>query len=304
MGGLWFGVGGGILVSLFVSMTCLPHVLIVLGQDQALIYDEILEVLLFVLIGPLVGALSDRERRQRALNEELQILAALGETVAFVAHEMKNRVIPIRGFLRRIRRSYPPGGKEASYLEIIERESSKLETMIQDMLSFSRQAAPNREEVELRSLVEEVRQSLHGEFREKGVRLTCMCDGEMQRAVIDRERVSQALVNLLQNALHASPSGKEVRLLAQNGRGFLRIVVEDEGVGIPEGQLDRVFQAFFTTKPRGTGLGLPITQRIVKEHGGEMQVESAPGKGTRVSMSLPVPGMTTPVNLVSVSDKR
>jgi signal transduction histidine kinase len=214
-------------------------------------------------------------------------LASLGETVALVAHEMKNMVIPIRGFLRRIRESHALTDKTSSYLEIVERESAKLDKMTQEMLCFARQMPLQREEIEVGSLVEEVRQTLQDEFRKRGVRLACSCDVLSRRARLDRERVCQALVNVLQNALDASPAGKEVRICASRNGGSLRIVIEDQGTGIPAEHLECIFKPFFTTKPKGTGLGMAITQRIVKEHGGEILVESSQGVGTRVSLDFP-----------------
>ncbi len=125
------------------------------------------------------------------------------------------------------------------------------------------------------------------EFRDNGVRFVCRCQEGIIRASLDREKVRHALSNLLQNALQASPKGKEVRLLVRLEQSVLHMVVEDEGAGIPKEHLDRIFQPFFTTKPQGTGLGLAITHQIVKDHGGDIKVESTPGTGTLVTMSFP-----------------
>jgi signal transduction histidine kinase len=288
LGGLWFGVRGGAGVALLATLICSPHVFMELGRNQTLFSDELLELLLFNLVGPIVGALSDRERRQRNLNQELQSLAALGETAASVAHEIKNMVIPIRGFLRRIRQNHPLDDKAGAYLEIVERETAKLDRMTQDMLSFARHASLQKEEVNLSSLVEELQHNLHGEFHDRGIRLNCTCDLGVQQALLDRERVSQAIVNLLHNALNASSKGKEVRLTTCRYYNFLRIAVEDEGVGIPKENLARIFQPFYTTNSKGTGLGLAITQRIVTEHGGLVQVESQLGIGTRITLDFPL----------------
>jgi signal transduction histidine kinase len=287
LGGLWFGLWGGLRVSMFVTLICIPHTFLAFGYDQALFYDEVLELFLFNLIGAVVGALRDKARRQQALNQKLQTLATLGETVSSVAHEMKNMLIPIRGFLRRIRENQNPGAKVASYLEIVDQESAKLEKMVKDMLSFGRFAPLQKEELEVRALVEDMQQIMAEEFRDNGVRLVCRCQEGIRKVSLDREKVRQALANLLHNALQASPKGKEVRLLVQTDQGILHMVVEDEGAGIPKEHLDRIFQPFFTTKPQGTGLGLAITHQIVKDHGGDIKVESTPGTGTRVSLYFP-----------------
>lgn len=287
LGGLWFGLWGGIRVSLLITVVCTPHLLLAFGHDHALFYDEVLELILFNLVGPVVGALRDRERRQQALNQKLQALATLGETVSSVAHEMKNMLIPIRGFLRRIRENQNSEAKVTSYLEIVDQESAKLEKMVKDMLSFGRFAPLQKEEVEVRALVQDMQQIMADEFRDNGVRLLCRCQEGTKKVSLDREKVRQALANLLQNALQASPKGKEVRLLVQCDQGILQMMVEDEGAGIPKEHLDRIFQPFFTTKPQGTGLGLAITHQIVKDHGGDIRVKSTPGNGTRVFLSFP-----------------
>ena len=289
LGALWFGVRGGVGAALLATLICSPHVFMELGRNQTLFSDELLELLLFNLVGPIVGGLSDRERRQRSKNEELQTLAALGEAASSVAHEMKNIVIPMRGFLRRMRQIRPLDPNAASYLEIVEKESARLDRMTQDMLSFARHPSVQKEPVDVRSLVEEVRRGLHEEFRTKGVQLLCRCDGEEDPVLLNRDRVHLVLVNLLYNALHASTAGKEVRLLTCRHQDYLRIVIEDSGVGIPEEYLERIFQPFFTTMPKGTGLGLAITQRVIEEHRGKIQVESELDFGTRVTLDFPAP---------------
>jgi len=287
LGGLWFGLLGGVRVSLSVTLICIPHVFLAFGYDHALFYDQVLELFLFNLVGPVVGALRDREQREQALKQKLSALATLGETVASVAHEMKNMLIPIRGFVRRIRENQDSGAKMASYLEVVDQESAKLEKMVKDMLSFGRFAPLQKEDTEVQALVDEIQQIMAEEFRDKGVRLVCRCQEGIKKVNLDREKVRQVLVNLLHNAIQATPKGKEVRLLVRREKKILQMVVEDEGTGIPQEHLDRIFQPFFTTKPQGTGLGLAITHQIVKDHGGDITVESTPGKGTRVSVSFP-----------------
>jgi two-component system sensor histidine kinase AtoS len=274
-----------------VAVICLPYSLIAKGQHRVFFYDEVLQLFLFILVGVIVGGLKDREQRHRALNEKLQALAALGETMASVAHEMKNILIPIRGFLRRLRDNDFMDSKAASYLEIVDTESAKLDKMTQDMLLFGRYAPLQRKVVEVSSLVEDVERMLHDEFRDSRVHLICRC--ECRTPVnLDAEKVRQGLVNLLQNALQASAKGGEVRLLADSDGRAVKFVVEDQGVGIPAANLDRIFDPFFTTKAQGTGLGLAITQRIVREHGGYIQVKSVPGNGTRFTLALPILGET------------
>jgi two-component system, NtrC family, sensor histidine kinase HydH len=288
LGGLWFGIWGGVRVSLLVTIIYVPHIFLGWHPDPSLFYDKLLEVALFNLAGPTVGYLADRERRQRYRNQEIQNLAAIGEAAASSAHEIKNMVIPIRGFVRRIREGCKLEGECGSYMEIVEHESARLEEMAQDMLSLTRRAPLMKESVDLGALLQEIHQDMHDLFRQRGVHLSTRCEDSACRVSLDRERIRQALLNLLHNALHASSKDREVRLLAAHGGDRLQIVVEDEGEGIPKENLDRIFLPFFTTKPKGTGLGLAISQEIVRLHGGVVRVESKPGKGTRFVMDFPV----------------
>lgn len=296
LAGWVLGLRGGIGAALLVTVLYLPHVIGAWGGSTEQVLDKLLEVVLFNLSGAMVGLLADRERRQRARSQELQTLAALGEAAASVAHEMKNAVIPVLGFLRRLRKETPLGGKAFSYIEVMERAAARLEGMIRDMLSFAGRMEPKREPVEVARLLREIYEELQEESRQWSVRLICTCPESGIRAELDPERIRQALHNLLQNAIHASPPGEEVRLLASPNGSSIRFVVEDKGEGIPPELAERIFTPFFTTKSQGTGLGLPITRRIVEGHGGRLLVESAPGQGTRITVELPT-------KLAHVSDR-
>lgn len=290
LAGLWFGAVGGLVASLAVTLTYLPHVWMAWGGEKGILFGKLLEVSLFNLAGPLAGVFSDRARRQRAENEKLQTLAAVGEGAASVAHEIKNVLIPLRGFLRRIREHCPVEGPADSYLRIVERESARLEEMTRSLLSFARQAPLTRQKVDSGAFLEELKETIFPDFYDRGIQLVCTqhdCKGPL---LLDRERVRLAVVNLLQNALHASSEGGLVRLQFHQDRDAFRVVVEDEGAGIPAEHQDQLFRPFFTTKPKGTGLGLAITMRVVKEHGGDIRLASAPGKGTRVTLKFPNPG--------------
>jgi len=288
LGGIWFGFRGGLQSSIFVAALCVPHLFMASGHEPALFYDELLELFLFMTVGPVVGLLRDREKRQRILNQRLQALAALGETVASVAHEMKNMLIPIRGFLRRASEDRSVDAKARTYLQIVTDESAKLDKMVKDMLSFARHAPLQLEEVDVGDLAQEVKGILDAEFRDKGVQLVCQVHGRPRKLSLDRQRVTRALTNLIHNALQASTRGGEVRIEVEYKEDAVQVRVEDKGGGISKEHLDHIFKPFFTTKHQGTGLGLPITQRIVEEHEGEIRIESTLGNGTRVLLSFPV----------------
>ena len=293
IGGLWFGFHGGLLVSLVITILAIPHTLKAYSYNQALFYDEFLELLLFNIVGPAVGIIRDREQRHIAFNQRVKSLASIGEAVSSVAHEIKNILIPMRGFLRRLREKELPEGKRASYLDIVEKEAAKLDKMVKDMLIFGKDTPLQREEVELDSLIDNMRQVLDEEFYHNGIKLVFQCNEGGKRVALDRNKVCSALSNLIYNALYASSKGKEVRVSLHSDDYLLRITVEDEGPGIPAENLDRIFEPFFTTKSQGTGLGLSITKRIVTEHNGDIHVESKIGNGTRFILSFPIMDQVT-----------
>jgi signal transduction histidine kinase len=284
---LWFGLRGGLLASICVTLVYMPHLWMGWAERGDVFWDKLLEVALFNIAGPSIGALADMERRQSLQNQELQILASMGEAAAYVAHEIKNMIIPIRGYLRRIRGICTTNGEVSSYVVTIEQETARLEKLTTGMLAFARQAPPQRKDVEVSFLLEDACSEVKGDFQERGIQLVCHCK-EVSQASVDTDRIRQALVNLLQNALHASPKGATVKVVAQNNSGLLLISVEDEGEGIPKELIEKALLPFFTTKPKGTGLGLPITSRIVREHGGELKLERLQGKGTRVTLEIPL----------------
>jgi signal transduction histidine kinase len=293
IGGLWFGFHGGLLVSLVITLIAIPHTLKAYTHNQALFYDELLELVLFNIVGPVVGIIRDREQRHIAFNQRVKSLASIGEAVSSVAHEIKNILIPMRGFLRRLREKQLLEGKSASYIDVVEQEAAKLDKMVKDMLIFGKNTPLKIEEVDLDSLIDDMRQVLDEEFYHNGIKLIFQCNEGGKRVPLDRNKVCSALSNLIYNALYASSKGKEVRVSLHSDDYILRIIVEDEGPGIPAENLDRIFEPFFTTRSQGTGLGLSITQRIVKEHNGDIRVESKIGNGTRFVLSFPIMDQAT-----------
>ena len=287
IGAVWFGFPGGVYISLFVTLICLPHTFMAFNHNKALFYDEVLELSLFNLVGAIIGILKDRERRQVDINQKLQALAIIGETVSTVAHEIKNMLIPIRGFLRRIQENRVHEAKVVCYLDIVEQETAKLEKMVKNMLSFGRNAPLHREKVEVGLLIGEVRKILEEDFNDKGIRFVCHCQEGIRPVNLDREKIHRVLTNLIHNAIEASSKGDEVRLLVRHDKNIFQLVIEDEGEGIAEEHMDQIFQAFFTTKSQGTGLGLAITKQIVEQHGGKIKIKSTPGNGTSIFLNFP-----------------
>jgi two-component system, sensor histidine kinase FlrB len=163
-----------------------------------------------------------------------------------------------------------------------------LERMIHDMLTFLRGAPSGREAIALRELVAEIAQVMEPQMADKRVQLHV--DLQCASAVVrgDRKALCGALLNLLENALQASDAGSAVTLIAGVDVGGVAIRVSDQGEGMPPEVQRRLFEPFFTTRSEGTGLGLAIMRSVIDAHGGEVEVQSEPGRGTTFVVRLPV----------------
>jgi two-component system sensor histidine kinase PilS (NtrC family) len=238
----------------------------------------------------------ERELRRR------ERLAGVGELAASIAHEIRNPLAAISGSVELLRGGSVEADRER-LMDIVLREIGRLDALIRDFLQFARPAPPKLAPVALPALLEEVAQMLATAVP-PGAQLEVEADPSA-RALADATQLRQVLWNLARNACDALEGPGVVRLCASRVAGepqglgsgdrkrsreeaaAVEIVVEDTGRGIPLADLERIFDPFYTTKPDGTGLGLPTVHRIVESHGGALQVESQPGVGTRFRVRLP-----------------
>jgi signal transduction histidine kinase len=219
-------------------------------------------------------------------------MAVLGTFAAGLAHEIRNPLNSIALQLsivdrRTARLKEELGDELRGLVRIIRDEVNRLDALVGDFLLFSRTKHLHHELVALDGLAEDVTTLMAPSAAAAGVRLSRQQLGTpIPSLPLDREKVKQVLINLVQNAIEATPGGEvAVTIGGLDGRAVLSVA--DNGPGLPEG-VD-VFQLFVTTKPQGTGLGLPIAQQIVLDHGGEIEVASEPGKGTVFTVSFPLP---------------
>jgi signal transduction histidine kinase len=193
---------------------------------------------------------------------------------------------------QRLVREYPPpyDFEEREELEdllgVIQRESARINATVQQFLEFARPRPLNRREVDLTALVEDTVAAGRSLAAPRDISVLSRAEGNL-RAVIDPDQLKPAIDNLVRNAIDASPSGGTVLLEARREGRSTTIAVSDDGPGIPAGVLPRIFDLYFTTKAGGTGIGLPVAQQIVTAHGGTIEVDSEPGRGTRMIVRLP-----------------
>lgn len=228
-----------------------------------------------------------RERAEKTMRES-ERLTAMGRALAAVAHDMKTPLIAIGGFTRLVQRQIEKNVPAQDKLEIVIRETRRLENMVKDMLDFSRPLSLELSKGDISQLVDECIALVSLPARERGVSIRCLSGGDVPPAVLDFMRMKQVLINLVTNAIQASPRGGEVIVRNSMNCNSLMVDVIDSGCGIPPDKRHEIFSPFYTTKKEGTGLGLPIVKKIVESHGGRIEILDNQEKGTIFRVVIPV----------------
>jgi two-component system sensor histidine kinase HydH len=222
-------------------------------------------------------------------------LMALGEMAARIAHEIKNPLTVIGGFARRIGRPShrtDDGRAVERYAQIILKEVQRLERIIHETLYFSREVVPELRSVDLNSEVREVLSMFREELQDARITADVDLSQEIPVIFVDPDQIRQVLWNLVSNALQAMESSGTLTVTTRpagppQGAG-VTVQVSDTGGGIPHDVVHNIFNPFFTTKAKGTGLGLPIVHAIVEKHGGTIHLDNQEGKGVTFSIYFPL----------------
>ncbi|MEW6111612.1 MAG: ATP-binding protein [Thermodesulfobacteriota bacterium] len=228
-----------------------------------------------------------RELEQKvAVNEKF---AALGRLSAGVAHEIRNPLNSIRGFIQYFQKKLPLEEEDYRYTDLMVTEVDRLNRVISKLLAYSKPREPRLAVRSADEILDHCVRVLQREAMEAGVDIVRQPapQAETPLVLMDTDQITQVFLNILLNAIEATPKGGKVTISRGNEQDAkLTIVVEDSGEGIPRENHDKLFDPFFTTKRKGTGLGLAIVKSIVEGHGGDIEVESEPGKGSRFIVTL------------------
>jgi two-component system, NtrC family, sensor histidine kinase HydH len=311
----WYGVRGGLLLAAATALSYIPHIHMAWADNVPYSASQYVEVAMFHVAGLLVGLLADGQRRLTAqyrnaatsldrANRELresqdqlrraERLSALGEIAAGLAHELRNPLAAVKGALDILTSRARPGTPEAEFSGLGTKELARLDGLLTDFLTYARPRAPELREAELRPIIEHVVALLRPDAERAQVSVVA-ASLSASSVLIDAEQMEQVLFNVLLNAVQASPRGSCVWLREHHDGRRVLIDVIDEGPGIPDELLPRIFDPFVTTKRQGTGLGLAVSSRIVAAHSGTIEAQGAEPRGTRVRLSLPLVAPTRPV---------
>ena len=230
-----------------------------------------------------------REERLSDAEAQLRRLQSVG---AKVAHELKNPLASIKGLCQLVSRT-PESERTQERLSVVASEISRMETILNEYLSFSRPLEDLRPEtLDVSAIARDVLDVLAGRADQAGV--TMSLDGGATSVHGDARRLKEALINLVANAIEATPNGGTVALRLRNGGGAVVLEVRDTGRGIAPEDIDRIGTSFFTTRPNGTGLGVVLAQGVINQHGGTLTYRSTLGQGTTATITIPVKPATAP----------
>ena len=231
-------------------------------------------------------------RKRTEAQIESERLNAFTLLAAGVAHELGNPLnsltIHLQLLDRRIRKLGKQGESLREHLDVATGEIKRLDFIIGQFLAAIRPTQPKMQRTQINDLISESLRFLKPETDKARVKVKCELRSDMPQMPLDATQMKQALYNLIRNACQAMPDGGTLIVASSFNDFEVRLSFEDTGKGISPEQMGKLFQPFSTTRPTGTGLGLLIVRRIIREHGGEIDIESREGKGTRVSLWLPL----------------
>jgi two-component system, NtrC family, sensor histidine kinase HydH len=264
-------------------------------------YPLFVQLLAIAVVTLLASYLAERLRSTggrlvlaTARAEQAERLAALGRLAAGLAHEIRNPLGAIAGSIELLRTGGTLSGEDQKLCEIVERETSRLNDLVSDMLELSRPRAPSKAPVDLSAMVRDV-VTLAGRSG-RGTDVEVRYDGPPTAQVLaDAAQMRQVVWNLVRNAIQVSSAGDEVTVEvgAEPGGGW-SLAVRDRGPGISGEARERLFDAFFTTRAHGMGIGLAVVKRIVDDHGFAVEVDSVEGKGATLRVRMPAADPTEP----------
>jgi len=234
--------------------------------------------------------------KTRRLESEAQMadrLAYVGTLAAGLAHEIRNPLSAMKLNLQMLDGAIEhPDQESRDLLAETQGEVERLGGLVTSFLSYARPARLQMQLSDLNEIVSETALFLKADAQQRGVAIETGLAAGLPPILLDPGQVRQAVLNIMHNAVAAvegNGGGKVALRTRVNGRSQVQLEIEDDGPGIPTDKLDTIFQVFYSSKPGGTGLGLPIALRVLEGHGGRIEVDSRPGQGTRFTLVFPQP---------------
>jgi signal transduction histidine kinase len=239
------------------------------------------------LLARVQSLLKTRSEHERQIEHERQ--KALDQMVDGVAHEVRNPVVAIGGFARRIIDELPDNDRKKKYAQVILKETERLERMVQDIFNFKMVPNGERTPEDIHDLLDDTLRFMAPRLASAGIQVVRRYASNLPKILVHRKNMLTAFGQLVTNAIEAIEDGGTLTIAtAEHEGGGVEVTITDTGRGIAEKDIDSVFDPFFTTKMVGAGMGLPLVRRIVEDHHGTVGISSRLGAGTTVRVVLPV----------------
>jgi two-component system sensor histidine kinase HydH len=317
----WFGLRGGLVSAIVVSVLYAPHILFQWGGHMPMELEKYLEILLYNIVGGVTGVLSQRERVRsaqlletaRGLEESLaklqcqaehineiegqlrraERLSVLGELSASLAHEVRNPLGSIRGAAEILKDDYREGDRKHEFCEMLIKETGRLNRVVEEYLRLARPQPLIKIDCDVSEELRTIVTLLSSEAKRRGVKVH-LESADLPPVKGEPEKLRQAFLNIILNGLQATPAGGSVTISAncmesmREGRRSMELYFRDTGPGIKPDAVNRIFEPFFTTRTDGTGIGLAVTKKIIEGHDGRIDAECVPGRGAVFRVTLPL----------------
>ena len=283
LGVLRFGLRGSIMTWLFVSTAYLPFFFAPWTSGFPGYVDRGLHLVLSGVVAAVVGFLAERERRTRSQSERERYLAGIGRVATVIVHDLKNPLVSILGFARRISEGK---GNIPQAAQTITESAQTMQRIVNEVLDFAKPMQLDLRESDLGDTIRRAVEACRTKAGQRGVSLTVILPPEPVTVGMDSFHIERALVNLIDNAVEASHTGGQVTISATASRNGLIMTIKDHGSGMSREALSHLFEPFYTTKSSGTGLGIPISRKIFEEHGATLSITSNEGIGTEAMVQL------------------
>jgi len=226
------------------------------------------------------------ETQERLIRSEK--LAAIGSMSSYVAHEIRNPLVTIGGFAKTLSRFTFTDSKIKTNIDIIVEEVKRLEKILNNITDFGKSSTLEKVDTQICKIMEDTCILMESYFQEKHIKLHKRFEANIPKISVDPAQIKQVFLNIIMNAVESMPDGGDLDVIIKSVYKSIEIDIIDTGKSIPQRVLQNIFDPFFTTKPSGTGVGLPVSLKIIEDHGGNIDVKSKHGKGTKMSLTLPI----------------
>ncbi|MDI6758850.1 MAG: ATP-binding protein [Candidatus Omnitrophota bacterium] len=262
-----------------------PDDIILMGRDTSKIKD-------------LISDLTQSQKELKASYEQLQAgkddlvrsekLAYTGRIAASIAHEIRNPLTNVSMSVQQLKKGNKIKPEGFKHTEIVERNIERINYLITELLNCARPARLNLQPYDIHKVLKDVLESAKTKINLQGIKVTKDFISKLPVLKIDKEQIERAFLNLITNAIEAMPLGGNLTIATEFNGNFFLVKIQDTGKGIPEKDIIKIFDPFFSTKHQGVGLGLSICYGIIVSHGGTIEVESKSKKGSSFTISLPI----------------